>query len=132
MDQNVSTLHQPGAGAGTDAGPELVEHVWDSDTLKQIAKYGELIAGITKKREALNTQKAAGKAALVEIGFNKESLTAALSYANTPEKDRLNWDESYIFARKALGCPLQEDLFVAAMADTVTVEVPKAKENAPV
>jgi hypothetical protein len=63
----------------------------------------------------------------VAIGFNNESLTAALSYANTPEKDRLNWDESYIFARKALGCPLQEDLFMAAMAETVTVEAPAPK-----
>lgn len=129
MDQNVSTLHQPGSGAGTDPASDTVEHVWNNDTLKQISKYGDLIADINKKREALNTQKAAGKAALVEIGFNKESLVAALSYANTPEKDRLNWDESYIFARKALGCPLQEDLFMAAMADTVTVEAPAPKAD---
>lgn len=129
MDQNVSTL--PLAGAGTDPAADTVEHVWNTDTQNQVAKYAALVGDIAKKREALNTKLAAGKAGLVVIGFHKEALAAAISYAKTPEEDRHNWDESYIFGRKALGCPLQQDLFMTIKDNTeLMVESPKGKDPA--
>lgn len=106
-----------------------VEHVWNADTLTAVSSFAATVSEIAKKRQALNDEKAAAQSALVAIGFNKDALKAAISYAGTPEDERDSWDRTYIYARRALGCPIQEDLFVAAMGDSVTVSVPADKET---
>ena len=108
---------------------DTVEHTWDQDTLAQVDNYAAVVADVSKRRKALNDELAASKSALVAIGMNKDALAAANSYARTPEDERRNWDQTYIFARRALGCPLQEDLFVASMQSSVTVEAPAGKEE---
>ncbi len=104
-----------------DAG-ESKSYTWNADTLQAIKSYSNTVDEVNATREAANAKLAAAKTALVDKGFNRDALKAALSYANTPEDKRKAWDESYIFARRALGVPIQEDLFAAAMRDEVTVE----------
>lgn len=112
--------------------PDLTQtesKVWSKSQLEQIEAHGALVEDVNKSRKALNDRISASKSELVAIGFNKDALAAAHSYAQTPEKDRLNWDETYIFARRAYGCPIQEDLFMAAMKDDVTVTLPTEKKD---
>ena len=104
--------------ASNDDNPK---YTWNKDTLDKVKRYAEVVDDVRAIREDANAQLAAAKSTLVADGFNKDALQAALSYANTPEEKRKNWDESYIFARKSLGVPIQEDLFTAAMQDEVTV-----------
>jgi hypothetical protein len=115
MNANVAPLHD-------DQADDTVAHTWDEDTLEQVEQHAATTADIKKKRKALNDELAASKSKLVAIGFNADALKAAISYANTPEDDRGTWDQTYIFARKALGCPIQEDLFMEAMSGNLTVE----------
>lgn len=116
-------------GAADDA-EEMIESTWDGDTETELQKFGDLVDDVDKKRSALNNRIAAGKSTLVERGFPADAIAAALSYHRTPESKRHNWDMAYIFTRKALGCPIQGDMFDAAMGGIVTVEhKPSKKED---
>lgn len=119
MNASVSPLHDSGKDQD-----ETRSTVWNDETLDELAAYADTVADVKKKRKALNDTVAAGQSKLVALGFNAGALKAAISYANTAEEDRRNWDESYIFMRRALDCPIQEDLFVAAMQEEVTVTAP--------
>jgi uncharacterized protein (UPF0335 family) len=100
---------------------DQIESTWDSGTAASLAEFGELVDSVSKKRKALNDQVAAGKSDLVSKGFNPDAIKAALSFHKTSEADRANWDLSYIYTRKALGCPVQSDLFEQASLDQVVV-----------
>ena len=122
-----AAVHELGAHAEApddDRDDESVHHTWNADTRSAVEAYGQTVAEVAAEREALSARLQAAKTDLVAKGFNRDALKAAISYANTAEKDRLNWDQSYIYARRALGCPIQEDMFVAAMQDEVVVEAP--------
>lgn len=111
--------------AVTNIKPEpedTVESTWDANTAASLAEFGELVEDVGKKRKALNDKIAAGKSDLVSQGFNPDAIKAALAYHKTSEADRANFDLSYIYTRKALGCPVQSDLFEQASLDQVTVE----------
>ena len=69
---------------------------------------------IDDERAELSARKAAIVANMVDKGLNKEAIKAAFKYFRTPEDKRERFDLSYQIARKALGCPVQDDLFVAA------------------
>ncbi len=105
-----------------DAAEDTIESTWDANTAAELAKYGETVADIAKQRKALNDQAAAGKSALVSQGINADAIQAALAYSKLPEGDRKNFDLSYIYTRRALGCAVQSDLFEQASLDQVTVE----------
>jgi len=111
-----------------DAGGENVEHrtIWDENVLQKVSKFGDTMGEIKTAREALNARKAAAVTELVDLGFNKDALVAALKYVNTEEEKRENFDLTYIYARKALGQPIQDDLFVAATQRQV--EIAKAEK----
>ena len=103
--------------------------IWSKDQLAAIEAHGDLISDVKKSRKALNDTVAASRSNLIAEGFNQSAIDAAMAYHNTPEKDRDNWDETYLFARRAFGVPIQEDLFMAAMADQVTVTVPNKEQE---
>lgn len=109
--------------------PDDEQAHWDSDTETQIQSFGELVIDIDKKRKALNDKKAAAKSDLVSRGFHPDAIKAALSYHGTPEADRHNWDLSYIYTRRALGCPIQSDMFDLAGQDELDVDMPTKKED---
>ncbi len=101
---------------------DTIESTWDSNTAASLAEFGELVEDVAKKRKALNDKIAAGKSDLVSQGFNPDAIKAALAYNKLPEADRANFDLSYIYTRKAIGCPVQSDLFEQANLDEVVVE----------
>ena len=98
-----------------------VESIWDRGTLERVKEFSDLVADVKDSRSALNAKLAAGKTGLIDMGFNKDALEAAIKYSNTPEEKRENFDLSYLFCRKALGHPVQDDLFAAAMQQQVKV-----------
>ncbi len=101
---------------------ETIESTWDQNTAASLAEFGELVEDVGKKRKALNDKIAAAKSDLVSQGFNADAIKAAIAYHKTSEDQRANFDLSYIYTRKALGVPVQSDLFEAASLDQVTVE----------
>lgn len=98
-----------------------IESTWDANTAAEVAEYGELVIDVEKQRKALNDKLSAGKSNLVSKGFNKDAIQAAVAYSKTAESERANFDLSYIYTRRALGCPVQSDLFEQASLDQVTV-----------
>ena len=118
---NVAPLH--------DDTADTVEHTWNDETLTLVESFSMLQSDVKKQRKALNDKVAAGKSELIAIGMNADAIKAAIAYSNLAEDDRGNFDQTYIFTRRALGCPIQEDLFVAAMQETVTVESKPGREE---
>ena len=118
----------PGTDDQTDppaANDETIQHTWNRETLDQVAAHARKVADVAKQRKALNDDLAASKSSLVALGMDSDAIKAAIAYSKLPEEERGTFDETYIFTRKALGCPIQEDLFNAAMQDEVTVETPR-------
>mgnify|MGYP000371465377 CR=1 FL=1 len=66
---------------------------------------------------------------MIDDGFNKNALEAAIKYAKTPEEKRENWDLTYIYCRKALGAPIQDDLFMAATQQQVKTHQGSSKTH---
>jgi hypothetical protein len=111
---------------GVQAGDESI---WDQGTMTRVQDFAKLVDEVGTAREALNAKLAAGKTGLIDDGFNKDALDAAIKYAKTPEEKRENWDLSYMYARKALNVPIQDDLFTHAMSQQVKVTKSKPTDE---
>jgi hypothetical protein len=109
---------------GTKAPDSENESIWDDDTLQSVRNFSDTLTDIKNRREELNAEKTAAQANLINKGFNKDALHEAIKYANTEEDKRQNFDMTYLYARKALGHPVQDDLFTAAMQQQVKVSNP--------
>lgn len=109
--------------------PETKESIWDKNTMDRVKEFAKLAEEISDSRAALNAKLAAGKTALIDDGFNKDALEAAIKYAKTPEEKRENFDLTYLFCRKALGTPIQDDLFSVATQQQVKVTTTRADES---
>lgn len=116
-------------GSEYEGGTEVddAESIWDSGTLARVKKFADLCDEIADSRAALNAKKQAGITSLIDDGFNKDALEAAIKYSKTEEDKRQNFDLTYMFCRKALGVPIQDDLFAAAAQQQV--KVAKAKQE---
>lgn len=108
-------------GSDADNGETVETTIWDTSTLSKVTAFADTMEEIGKQRDEVNARKAAAIAELVNLGFNKDAIGAALKYHNTPEEKRANFDLTYIYARKAFGAPIQDDLFAAAMQQQVEV-----------
>ena len=106
-----------------------VESVWNKATLKLVNDHLKTVNKAKDERAAINARVQASQAVLVDKGFNKDALKAAIAYANTPEEKRQNFDLTYLYARKAVGHPVQDDLFVAAMQEQVNVSTKSKKDD---
>lgn len=126
MDDKVSTI---GGGEKDlqNSAPPKTKSIWNEATLKRVRDYQFTVDEVDIKRAALNAQLAAERTKLIDDGFNKDALDAALKYAQTPEDKRENWDLTYIYCRNALGTPIQDDLFVTALQDEVETTKPAKK-----
>jgi hypothetical protein len=115
-----AVMDSPWEDSPPDPAPQTEkESVWDSDTLTEVKEFAQLVDDIADSRAALNAKLAAGKTALIDKGFNKHALAAAIKYAKTEEDKRENFDLTYLYCRKALGVPVQDDLFAAAVEEQV-------------
>lgn len=108
-------------GSVADHGEPVETTIWDQATLSKVTAFAATMEEISAQRDEVNARKAAAIVELVNLGFNKDAIGAALKYHNTPEEKRANFDLSYIYARKAFGAPIQDDLFSAAMQQQVEV-----------
>ncbi len=98
------------------------EHsIWNDETLERVKEFAETTEEIKTARAALNATLAAGKAKLIDDGFNKDALEAAIKYARTEDDKRQNFDLTYLYCRKALGHPVQDDLFVEATKQQIKI-----------
>lgn len=113
-----------GEPAEQNEGAE-VSSIWNKDTLRRVQEFAKLNDDVANERAELSARLAAGKQSLIAMGFNKDALKAAIKYKNTPEDKRELFDLTYMYCRRALDVPIQDDLFVAAMQQQVTVAVPK-------
>jgi hypothetical protein len=105
------------------------ESIWDQKTMERVQDFAKLVDEVGTAREALNASLAAGKAGLIDDGFNKDALDAAIKYSKTPDDKRENFDLTYMYARKALGVPIQDDLFSHAMSQQVKVSKSKPADE---
>ena len=93
---------------------EQLESMYDPKFIELIADSEKKLQDIDDKRAELNATKAEVMAKLVAKGMNKDGVKAAMKYYRTAEEKRENFDLSYALTRKALGVPMQDDLFNAA------------------
>lgn len=108
---------QPEQEGAAPAG--LGDSLYDEEFLQLIRDAHARLESIQDKRAELNADKAHIMAALIDKGLNKDAFKAARKYELTPEEKREGYDLSYQIARKALGVPVQDDLFVAAAEQQV-------------
>ena len=99
---------------GENQSPDVQESMYDPKIIQLIADSEKQLQDIDDKRAELNATKAEVVAKLVAKGLNKDGVKAAIKYYRTAEEKRENFDLSYAVTRKALGVPMQDDLFNAA------------------
>lgn len=94
-------------GALSEMSPKLIKDIQQAaSTLEQIGE----------RRSALNAESKQVYANLsAEYGANALAIRNALAYLKLPEDKRDNYDLTYRAARHAMGAPIQDDLFEAAL-----------------
>ena len=95
------------------------DQLYDQEFLQGLAEAEQKLLAIDNQRAELNAGKAEIMAKLINFGLNKDAVKAAIKYFRTPEDKRQHFDLSYQVMRKALNCPMQDDLFVAAAQKAV-------------
>jgi uncharacterized protein (UPF0335 family) len=87
--------------------------------------------------DSINDQRAelnASKKAIVErlqaqYGCNRHAMKAAIQYSKLPDDKRENFDLTYQVTRRALGAPMQADLFDAQLQKTTERAVAASKSR---
>ncbi|MCB1789542.1 MAG: hypothetical protein KDJ24_04540 [Gammaproteobacteria bacterium] len=114
-----ATEEQKSAKGPRDAEAAIGDSLYDDDFMQQIRDANEKLEAIENKRDELNAQSAAVIAKLKDDGIPKSAFTAARKYIKTKEEKRAGWDLAYQVCRKALGQPMQDDLFEASARQQV-------------
>lgn len=105
-----------------------IDSSFDAEFLAELKDFEAKLADIDFERAALNSKKKDLTTSLINRGMNKEAIMAAIRYYRTVEEKREAFDLSYAIMRKALGVPIQDDLFVAFMQHSVDKHI-NAKTN---
>lgn len=84
---------------------------FDQEFLQKLVDARDKLEDITSQRASLNAASTAIFASLDTYGLNRNALRAAILYTKMDEDKRENYDLSYLISRKALGVPVQADLF---------------------
>lgn len=88
----------------------------DPDFMEKLRDGAEKIARIQGERKELNASIAEVFASFENDGLNRHAVKAAIKFDDMNETDQENYDLTYTIMRKALGNPVQGDLFEAAVA----------------
>lgn len=118
MNQEPMDHEQTATGPG-DEQAAMGDNLYDQDTLDLIRDVNEKLDAIADEREELNHAKGEAIAKLKNRGIPVDAFTAARKYVKTQEEKRAGWDLAYQFCRKALGEPMQDDLFAAEVQEQV-------------
>jgi hypothetical protein len=104
----------------------------DEKFLAKLRDTAEALKAIDDRRSALSSERTALLEVLVaDHAINKAALLAAIRYCDLPEDKRENWDLTYQVTRKAMGAPVQMDLFEAQVEKSIkTAEAKKRIERA--
>jgi len=92
----------------------------DEKVLAKLRDAADALKAIDERRSALSSERTALLEVLVaDHAINKAAMLAAIRYADLPEEKRENWDLTYQVTRKALGAPVQMDLFEAQVEQSI-------------
>lgn len=84
--------------------------------MEQIREAVAELENIDERRAKLSADRSAVLEGLAaEHGVNKHAMLAAIRYADLKDAAKQNWDLTYQVTRKALGVPIQMDLFEAQL-----------------
>lgn len=107
----------PSPGFFQTKGPDMAESlkskpapsldVWQ----REAENYHDVMNVIEKDREGLNARATEARERLKSHGINVAAVNAARAYAKATEGKRAAFDTSYEVGRKAVGFPIQSDLF---------------------
>ena len=89
---------------------------FDPALLEDVRNAFDLLETIGAKRDALNAEKKAALSKLKAQHMNSAGITLAMQYCRLDDRQRINFDITYQFVRRALGMPVQADLFEATVA----------------
>jgi uncharacterized protein (UPF0335 family) len=99
-DNNVTSLFKP-------EDPGFMQRLRDG---------AEKIARIQGERKELSASIAEVMATFENEGLNRHAVKSAIKFTNMNETEQENYDLTYTIMRKALGKPVQGDLFEARVA----------------
>jgi hypothetical protein len=108
----VSNLADRRAGAGGAGPPSEILKNPDEGFLDKIREAVRQVEDIDEKRIELTASKTAIFAQLnADFAVNKDALRSAMRYVKLKDEAKVNYDLSYEVGRRALGDPVQFDLF---------------------
>jgi len=79
--------------------------------LKEIKEGVDSVIQLKKERAEINASIAEVRSRMEAKGIKKKAFDAALRYLEQDEEQREGYDMAYAIARKAVGLPMQGDLF---------------------
>jgi hypothetical protein len=92
----------------------------DEAFLQKLRDVSAELGDIGAKREELNAQKTALEQGLAaDYGVNVRAMRAAIRYCELSDEQKIGWDLTNQVMRKALGQPVQMDLFEAQVTKAV-------------
>lgn len=119
-DANGDNVAQfPAGGEGQESERESLLRQPNQEFLDKLKAANEELNEIAAERKELNDKKGAIFANFERYGLNKHAVRAAIKYNSMDPEQRDNFDLSYAVMRKALGQPVQDDMFIAAAEATV-------------
>lgn len=92
----------------------------DAEFMEKLRKASDELDDIAARRSELNANSQAVFARFDRDGLNRHAIRAARAYMKLDPEKRENYDLSYQVMRKALGAPVQDDLFEAYARKQVT------------
>lgn len=92
----------------------------DAKFMEKIRKASDELDDIAAQRSELNAKSQAVFARFDRDGLNRHAVRSARAYMKLDPEKRQNYDFSYQVMRKALGAPIQDDLFENYMKNQVT------------
>lgn len=123
-----------GADLGDTGGFSMLANP-DEAFMERIRDAAEQLEGINERRSQLSADRTAVLEGLAaDHGVNKHAMLAAIRYCDLKDKAKENWDLTYQVTRKALGAPVQMDLFEAQLERGVKQHVAaktRAKPQSP-
>lgn len=85
------------------------------ERLEIIHQCAEKIKTLSEDRKAINASVQAVREQVESFGVSKAAFDMAMRYARMDEEQRQGFDVAYAVVRKALGLPIQSDLFNAEL-----------------
>ena len=109
---------------------KLTDVQFDPGFMQKLVDARDKLDDIASQRTSLNAASTAIFASLDTYGLNRNALRAAINYTKMDEEKRENYDLSYLISRKALGVPVQADLFEEKAKAEVRAFERKKKQQA--